>query len=188
MTLASIFTATFDFLFGVIPTRDTLRTASLEDGMIATLIIICISQVTAVFIPGTNLPPMEIALSALGGMLCIASFVYFATRILNKTTTVPFTHAEVLAMDIVTTGGMTVITAVLGYLMTVAQPLQTLALFVAFVVFSIYAFVLMLKGISTIAGITKWNAFGISVIAMLPGVLAYLVIYLSLGYYGFIGV
>ncbi len=186
MTLASIFTATFDFLFGVIPTRETLRTASLEDGIIATLIIICISQATAVFVPGAALSPVAIALSALGGMLCIASFVYFATRILNKSATVPFTYAEVLTMDIVTTGGMTVVTAVLGYLMTVAQPLQAVALLVVFVVFSVYAFVLMLQGISAIAGITKWNAFGISIVAMLPGVFAYLVIYLSLGYYGLI--
>lgn len=186
MTLASIFSATFDFLLGVIPTRSDLKNTTLEDATIAVLVIVCISQATTLFIPGGMGSPAQLALGAFGSILCIASFVYFATHILNKTATEQFTYAEVLTMDVITTGGMTVITSILAYLLTIAQPLQALALLLALITFSIYAFILMLKGISTIAGITKWKAFSISIVAMLPGVLLYLLLFLTLGYYGFI--
>lgn len=186
MTLASIFSATFDFLFGVIPTRSDLKNTSFEDATIAILIIICISQATALFMPDGMGSPGQLALGAFGSIICVASFVYFATYILNKTAVEKFTYAEVLTMDVITTGGMTVVTSVLGYLLTVAQPLQVLALLLVLIVFSVYAFILMLKGISSIAGITKWKAFSISVLAMLPGALVYLFLFLTLGYYGII--
>ena len=186
MTLASIFTATFDFLFGVIPSRSELKNTTLEDATIAILVIVCISQATALFMPDGMGSSAQLALGAFGSIICIASFVYFATYILNKTAAEQFTYAEVLTMDVITTGGMTVITSILGYLLTIAQPLQALALLLVLIAFSVYAFVLMLKGISTIAGITKWKAFSISVIAMLPGVLLYLLLFLTLGYYGVI--
>ncbi len=186
MTLASIFTAAFDFLFGVIPERSTLKTATLEDATIAMLVIVCLTQATALFVPGSGYASTQLVVGVLGTLLCIVSFVYFAAMILNKTAVEKFTYAEVLTMDIVTTGGMTIVTTILGYLMTVAQPLQAVALLVLFIVFLIYAFVLMLKGISTIAGITKWRAFGISIVSVIPGALVYLLLVLTLGYYGFI--